>query len=204
TWSCSTTRLGHAGVVTISRRAPRAARCGLRALGRGASGRVVTTEHDGFSLVNAYVPNAGEGLKNLPMRLERWDPALARHSARQGPRCIVAGDFNVAPAPEDVYDPIRLARLRSPGFTQEERASFRQHLLERGLVDAFRQLHPQVCAYTFYSYRAQMRQKGKGWRLDHFLLTPALLPSLHDCFILDGCLGSDHVPVGLVIEPKRP
>jgi len=56
-------------------------------------------------------------------------------------------------------------------FSQEERDSFSAGLLgDVGLVDTWRQQHPGVIGYTYYSYRFNMREKGKGWRLDYFLV----------------------------------
>jgi len=37
-------------------------------------------------------------------------------------------------------------------------------------VDAFRVQHPDVVGYTYFSYRFGMRAKGKGWRLDYYLV----------------------------------
>ena len=203
-WSCSTTRLGYAGVVTLSRHPPRAAAAGLPALGLLASGRLVTSRHQDFTLINTYSPNAGVDLKNIDLRVGQYDPALGRHAGAQGSRFILAGDLNVAPQPPDVYDPQRLARLDAPGFSRAERDSFARCFLQRGLVDAFRLCHPEVRAYTFYSYRAQMRAKKRGWRLDHFLVSAAMVPAVHDCFVLDQVQGSDHLPVGLVLRQQRP
>jgi len=53
---------------------------------------------------------------------------------------------------------------------QEERQSFSACYTEAGLVDAFRVQHPDVVGYTYFSYRFGMRAKGKGWRLDYYLV----------------------------------
>lgn len=39
-------------------------------------------------------------------------------------------------------------------------------------------------AYTYYSYRFQMRAKGKGWRLDYFLVPEALAEHVYDAYNL--------------------
>lgn len=200
-WECSTHRLGHAGVAIFSRVPPRAVHCGLPALGETASGRVISMDFDGFCLVNTYSPNAGEGLKNIVLRVDQYDPALAAYLRGSKQPAVLTGDLNVAPEPADVYDPVRLGRLQAPGFSDQERQSFFDNYQAAGWIDAFRALHPQVRAYTFYSYRMQMRSKGKGWRLDHFLVPPALMPRVRDCYVLEAVIGSDHVPVGLALRP---
>jgi exonuclease III len=57
---------------------------------------------------------------------------------------------------------------------QEERDSFGAEILSgAGLVDAWRQQHPGVVGYTYYSFRGPnggMRAQGKGWRLDYTLV----------------------------------
>ena len=78
-WECSTHRLGHAGVALLTRLTPRSVACGLPALGELASGRVIAAAFDGFRLVNTYSPNAGDGLKNIQLRVEQFDPALAQY-----------------------------------------------------------------------------------------------------------------------------
>lgn len=59
---------------------------------------------------------------------------------------------------------------------QEERDSFGAELLGRaGLIDTWRAQHPGIVGYTYYSYRFNMREKGKGWRLDYFLVRGSTL-----------------------------
>ena len=197
-WNSSGVRLGQAGVATLMRQGAAAVDRGPVHSAFAEDGRIIVSRHAQFALVNVYVPNAGDGLKTLSRRLEDWDPMLADHLARlrrQGTQVILAGDLNVAPAPLDVHDPRTLVKYA--GFTPEERASFAQHLLGQGLVDAFRHLHPEVRAYTFFSWRGQGRARSRGWRLDHFLLSPELMVGLRDCYIMPEVTASDHLPIGL-------
>ena len=65
---------------------------------------------------------------------------------------------------------------------QEERQSFTEQYTDAGFKDAFREQHPGVVGYTYFSHRFGMRAKGKGWRLDYYLvsvLSPGLLASQH-------------------------
>ena len=62
-------------------------------------GRTVTLEFASFSLVVAYVPNAGEGLKRLDFRVGEWERDMRAHlaaCAATGKPVIYAGDLNVA------------------------------------------------------------------------------------------------------------
>ena len=52
-------------------------------------------------------------------------------------------------------------------------------LLALGLTDVFRAWHPQVeGAYTWWSMRLNKRLENRGWRLDYFLISEALLPMM--------------------------
>ena len=82
---------------------------------------------------------------------------------------IVAGDFNVIPTPEDVYNPA--AWMEDALFRPETRAAF-QALVNLGLTDAFRACHDEPHRYTFWDYQAGAWQKNQGLRIDHLLLSP--------------------------------
>ena len=65
-----------------------------------------------------------------------------------------------------------------------------------GFTDTFRHHHPDaVGAYSWWSYRAGARGRNVGWRIDYFLISEALLPSVSKASILHDVLGSDHCPV---------
>lgn len=98
----------------------------------------------------------------------------------------------------DIHNP--KTNLKSAGFTPQERDSFARHFLASGFVDTFREQHPGVQAFTYFNYMFNMRSKNKGWRLDYFLVSAALKEQCHDSYILQEVLGSDHLPIGLVLK----
>lgn len=51
---------------------------------------------------------------------------------------------------------------RSAGFTDEERKSFGDNFLARGLVDTFRKQNPNVVGYTYWGYRHGGRKTNRG------------------------------------------
>jgi exodeoxyribonuclease III len=160
-------------------------------------GRVITCEFDGFHLVNVYVPNAKGDLSRLGYRYDSWDPDLRDHLCRLRAKkpVVLCGDLNVAHHEIDLANP--KSNRNNAGFTTEEREGMTR-LLESDFVDTFRHLHPDVpSAYSWWSYRAGARQRNVGWRLDYFVVSDDLTPSLRDAFILPEILGSDHCPVGI-------
>jgi exodeoxyribonuclease-3 len=109
---------------------------------------------------------------------------------------VIAGDFNVIPAPEDVYNPD--AWMDDALFRPESRAHF-QSLVNLGLTDAFRACHDEPHRYTFWDYQAGAFQKNQGLRIDHLLLSPQAADRLQACEIDPAPRSwekpSDHVPI---------
>lgn len=200
-WNCSTDKKGYSGTAILSRAEPLSVSSGIGTPEHDGEGRVLTAEFPSFFLVNCYVPNAGEGLKRLDYRVNQWDTAFCSYLKGLEARkpVVLTGDLNVAPTELDIHSP--KTNLKSAGFTPEERASFQANLIEgAGFVDCFRTQYPEAVAYTYWGYRFNARANNKGWRLDHFLVSQALHPKVHECYHLPSVLGSDHCPLGLVLK----
>jgi len=190
---------GYSGVAVFSRIPPISVRKGLGHDDHDREGRVLTLEYEEFILVNVYTPNAQDELRRLAYRLS-WDEVFRAHVVAEDARkpVIFCGDLNVAHQEIDIARP-RENRF-SPGFSDEERASFTS-LLEAGFVDTFRHLHPDTReAYSWWSYRAAARERNIGWRIDYFGVSTLLLARVNDAFILPQVTGSDHCPVGITLE----
>ena len=43
-------------------------------------------------------------------------------------------------------------------------------------------------------------ERGIGWRIDYFLVSPQLMPKVTGTAILDNVFGSDHCPIELELE----
>jgi exodeoxyribonuclease III len=69
-------------------------------------------------------------------------------------------------------------------------------------VDTFRHFHPDTVKYSWWSYRFSARKNNAGWRIDYFFVTQDLIDKgfVKEAFIDNEILGSDHCPVGLVVE----
>ena len=71
-------------------------------------------------------------------------------------------------------------------------------LLSAGFTDTFRFLHPDARdAYSWWSFRANARERNVGWRIDYFLVSDDLRDNIQRAFICPEIQGSDHCPVGL-------
>lgn len=195
----SAERKGYSGVALLCRQEPLQI---LRDIGQAdhdLEGRVIAAEYEGFYVVNVYVPNSGDGLSRLDYR-QTWDQAFGDYLADLQSRkpVIVGGDFNVAHQAIDIARP-KANYNKSAGYTQAEIDGF-SGILARGLIDSFRHFHPDQVAYSWWSYRANAREKNIGWRIDYLLASEPLVPSIQSAFILPEITGSDHCPVGIDIQ----
>lgn len=161
-------------------------------------GRLITLEYENFYLVDIYSPNSKPELERLEYR-QTFEDALREFlgELKQKKGVIVCGDLNVAHKEIDLKNP--KSNLRSAGFTIEERTKF-SSLLESGFIDSFRHLYPEVVKYTWWSYMFHSREKNIGWRIDYFLVSDNLQSKIRESTIYNEVLGSDHCPVGLVID----
>jgi exodeoxyribonuclease-3 len=109
---------------------------------------------------------------------------------------VLCGDFNVAPEPRDVHDPVLWEGQTL--FTLREREGL-QRVREFGLVDTFRQHHPEEGRFSWWDYRRLAFPKNKGLRIDHLYATRALAGKCVGADIdreaRKGTQPSDHAPV---------
>jgi exodeoxyribonuclease-3 len=118
---------------------------------------------------------------------------------------ILCGDFNVAPEPIDVHDPVRWQGHVL--FSRPERAAFAE-LIDVGLVDVVRALHPEQSLFTWWDYRQLSFPRNHGLRIDHVLAPPALRPRILGARVdreaRKGKQPSDHAPVMIDVGPPGP
>jgi exodeoxyribonuclease-3 len=150
----------------------------------------------GLRVASTYVTNGREvGTPTFDEKLAFLDAIGARASELD----VIMGDFNVAPADIDVYDPAAFAG--STHVTPDERSRL-QAILDAGFVDAAAHLYPGEQRFTWWDYRAGHFHKGLGLRIDLALIRADLLPRLRECAIVrdyrKGTKPSDHAP--LVLE----
>ena len=195
----SAEKKGYSGTAIFSKYQPIAVNYGIGIDQHDHEGRVITLEMDDFFLVNVYTPNAQAELARLDYRMQ-WDDDFRQYltTLNEQKPVILCGDLNVAHQEIDLKNP--KTNRRNAGFTDEERQKFTK-LLDAGFIDTYRYLNPEVTGvYSWWSYRFKAREKNAGWRIDYFLLSQKLKDNLIDAQIYTDILGSDHCPVGLVLD----
>lgn len=150
-------------------------------------------------VICAYCPN-GQALDSdkYPYKLN-WYEHLHNWVAEElktYPRLALLGDYNIAPADEDVHNP---AKWEGQVLVSEpERAAFRG-LLDLGLSDSFRQFEQAEKSFTWWDYRQFAFRRNAGLRIDHILLSEPLAKRCTACVVDKGPRGneqpSDHAPV---------
>ncbi len=190
---------GYSGTAVFTKEEPLSVSYGMGIEKHDHEGRVITLEFQNFYLVTVYTPNSQEELKRLSYRMEWEEDFLAYlKKLEECKPVIICGDMNVAHKEIDLKNP--KTNRKNAGFTEEERNKF-SLLLEAGFTDTFRYFYPDLeSAYSWWSYRFKAREKNAGWRIDYFLVSDKLNNSLKDAVIYKDIFGSDHCPVGLLIE----
>lgn len=190
---------GYSGVATFSKRRPRAIQEGLGIPALDKEGRVLITEFPGFVLINAYFPNSqhDHARLNHKIRFQRAMRNKMDEIRASGRNVIVCGDYNIAHRDIDLANPV--GNRRNAGFLPQER-SWMERTTRAGYIDAFRHFCEEPGHYTWWSYRAGVRERNVGWRIDVFLVNPELKRRLRRVWHQTGIRGSDHCPIALELR----
>ena len=197
----ATSKKGYSGVAAYSRSTPRAVKYGFGVERFDVEGRVVELDMGDFIFFNVYFPNGQMSDARLTYKLDFYKAFFDYADAyrRQGRSLVISGDFNTAHQEIDLKNP--KANEKRSGFLPIERQWLDQ-IISRGYVDTFRALHPDQVQYSWWTYRFKAREKNVGWRIDYFFVTQEMMDKgqVKEAFIDNAIFGSDHCPVGLVLE----
>jgi exodeoxyribonuclease-3 len=165
-----------------------------------AEARLMTARCDGVTIVTVYVPNGraldADHYQYKLAWLDRLQGHLDAVAGRDDP-LILAGDFNIAPTDDDVYDPAAFVGQTHVSGPERQRL---QALLDRGLTDEFRHVHPDARqVYSWWDYRRGDFHEGRGMRIDLVLASAPVVARTEWCVIdrnaRKGKQPSDHAPV---------
>lgn len=190
---------GYSGTAIFSKEEALQVTYGIGVEEHDHEGRVITLEYPDFYFITVYTPNSQNELARLDYRMKWEEDFLAYLKKLEETKPVVfCGDLNVAHKEIDLKNP--KTNHKNAGFTDEEREKFTA-LTEAGFIDTFRYFYPDLKGvYSWWSYRFSARAKNAGWRIDYFLTSASLKDRLRDAFIYSDVQGSDHCPVGLLIQ----
>jgi exodeoxyribonuclease-3 len=157
--------------------------------------RAVTATCGGLRVTSVYVPNGRTpGDPHYAYKLE-WLAAL-RDAVTDPATTVIAGDVNIAPTDEDVWDPALF--VDSTHVTPAERAALAA-VQELGLHDVVRDRWAAERFFSYWDYRAGRFHQDQGMRIDLVLAgaDPAgrVAAAWVDRKARKGSGPSDHAPV---------
>jgi exodeoxyribonuclease III len=187
------------GVALVSKAPPSELVCGLAGDVEDGQPRYIEASFGEVRVASVYLPNGNPvGTEKFTYKLA-WMERLIGHTRELLQReipFVLAGDYNICPTDDDVYDPVAfrddaLCRLGA-------RSRFRA-LLYLGLTDAYRVFHREPHRYTFWDYQAGRWHRDEGLRIDHLLLSPHAADRVVACDIdkkpRAKDRASDHTPI---------
>ncbi len=195
----SAEKKGYSGVAIYTKKEPLSIKYGFGIPDFDKEGRILIADYGSFVLFNIYFPNGQSSQERLDYKMDFY-AAFTDHVGilkEQGRKLIICGDVNTA------HREIDLARPKenegTSGFLPEERAWI-DSFLSLGYVDTFRHFHKGPGHYTWWSLRSGARARNVGWRIDYFYASENAMEHITDAFIMPDVQGSDHCPLGLVME----
>ena len=200
-WSHAKVKKGYSGVGMYFRIKPKRINTKLGISKFDQEGRIIESDFDDFIFFNVYFPNGQMSDERLQYKLDFYEKFFEYTDSykKKGRSLIITGDYNTAHNEIDLKNP--KANEKTSGFLRIER-DWLDRIVENGYVDSFRHFHPDTVKYSWWTYRFKARDRNIGWRIDYFFVTDDIVKKgwIKEAFIDNDIFGSDHCPIGLVLE----
>ncbi len=185
---------GYSGVAVFSKHKPLHIEygCGVKKYDDG--GRIIRIDFKEYSVMSVYHPSGSSGEERQAFKME-WLSFFQKYIDQikvKYPKLILSGDYNICHKAIDIHNPI--SNAKSSGFLPEER-EWMENFMNSGFTDSFRLFNSEPHQYSWWSYRADSRNKNLGWRIDYNLVSTNLKDKLLRANILPEAKQSDHCPV---------
>lgn len=193
------------GVAILARdRAPVLTRSSLPGKPEDRQARYIEAAVNGVLITSLYLPNGNpQPGPKFDYKLA-WFERLIAHAAtlsKAGAPIVLAGDYNVVPTVQDIY---QTRSLDNNALIQPASRQAFARLLAQGWTDALRKLTPHGPLWTFWDYKRERWRADKGMRLDHLLLSPELSERLVaggvDRWVRGEENASDHAPAWITLD----
>jgi len=193
----SAQKKGYSGVAILSKMEPNHVEYGTGIASMDFEGRNIRADFDGVSVMSLYLPS-GTNDARLNHKLEYMDlfQEYINNLKENIPNLIICGDYNICHEEIDIHNP----KMKGvSGFLPVER-NWIGSFINKGFIDSFRFINPELQQYSWWSYRANSRANNKGWRLDYAMVSKPLQENIKRAVILTDAVHSDHCPILLEIE----
>jgi len=140
--------------------------------------RIICARVEGIDLIDVYAPHGDlRGTDKYHQKLKWYNKLLSflKENYSSEEKLMVMGDFNVARADLDVFDPE--ATKDGIGTLSEERDALQQ-ILDWGLIDSYRYVYPEKQQFTWWDYIGGAIWRNEGMRIDYVLCTRPLLEGI--------------------------
>ena len=157
-----------------------------------------------LSVLNLYVVNGHEvGSEKFDYKLS-WLKDVTKHiknDLKKSKYYVVLGDFNIAPADNDVYDP---DAWKNKILCSDKERKALESIMTLGLKDTFRLFDQEEELYSWWDYRTGAFRRNRGLRIDLILANNALSKKCTASYIdlgpRENERPSDHAPVVAVYD----
>lgn len=190
---------GYSGVATFTKNKPEKVNMGMGIDKFDSEGRILQSDFEDWTLINVYIPSGttGDVRQDFKMEFLTNFRNFISNLRKSKKRILICGDFNICHKPIDINYPNKHTKMS--GFLPEERAWFDDFVAD-GLVDTFRMFNDKPDQYSWWSYRANSREKNLGWRIDYHLVSEPLRNQVTKAEILNKVEHSDHCPVSVILD----
>ncbi len=200
-WSYASVKKGYSGVGVYSGLKPKNVKYGIDEPKYDNEGRILELDLGNIIFFNVYFPNGQMSEERLQYKLDFYEAFFSYTNAlkKQGHSLIITGDYNTAHNEIDLKNPKN--NENTSGFLRIER-DWLDRIVSEGYIDTFRHFNPNTVKYSWWTYRFKARERNVGWRIDYFFVTQDIIDKgwIKDTIIYNDIYGSDHCPIGLVLE----
>ena len=152
-----------------------------------------------IQLINIYTPNGNPVDTKKYEYKKKWLDILIKklkNLSKKNKNIILAGDFNIIPTAEDVYN---VKSFEDDALYRLEIRKKLREMINLGFNDVYRHFNEDKEGYTFWDYMRGAWQKNNGMRIDHFLASNSILNNIKNININKDPRGkdkpSDHTPI---------
>ena len=166
----------------------------------GPEGRYIAVEYSNLRVISLYLPSgtSGEVRQDEKMKLcDRFYRDYLTNRLTDKPT-IICGDWNIAHKNIDIKN--WRQNQKNSGFLPEERAWLDKVFDVAKWVDAFRVVNKQPDNYTWWTYRANAREKNVGWRIDYQVVSQSIESKIKHAEITKDPVFSDHAPLKVIYD----
>lgn len=198
-YAFSAEKKGYSGVAVLTKIRPLDVHYGMGLPLPDKEGRVIRLDFGSFQLINAYFPSGTTGGERQQVKMQFLNEMqeFVQKLTEYQPGVILSGDYNICHKPIDINKPEKHTKVS--GFLPEER-EWMDNFLQSGFNDSFRMINQQPEHYSWWSYRANAREKNLGWRIDYHIVSDALADRVIHAGIHSEAMHSDHCPVSVELD----